>query len=79
MPSKSTVNNIASLKNDTLKKAQDKPKQGRPTKPESEKATKQITIKFTEIELNQIKEKAGLVPLATFIRNEIFNNTNIFK
>jgi hypothetical protein len=44
---------------------------GRKAKPASEKASKAITLKFTEAEFALIEEKSGLIPNATYLKNEL--------
>ena len=70
---------LLKIKSITLRNHMKKKPQGRPKKLKSEVSSKQVTIKLTESELLALKEKSGLIPLATFIKNELFKNTNIFK
>lgn len=53
-------------------------KVGRPKKHE-EKLSEPVTLKFTISELEAIKKKAGLVPLATFLRAQLQEKTDIFS
>jgi hypothetical protein len=52
---------------------------GRKAKPESEKESEIIAIKFTKSELAMIEEKAGLVPKSTYLKHLIRTKTDIFK
>ena len=40
--------------------------------PEAEKQTELVGLRFTKSELAAIKEQAGLVPVATYLKNELF-------
>lgn len=42
------------------------------------KRTESVIIKFTPSEKNMIETKAGLVPLAVYLRNALASQTNIF-
>ncbi|MEK0160808.1 hypothetical protein WLQ65_16950 [Pseudoalteromonas piscicida] len=48
---------------------------GRTAKPAAEKQSELVGLRFTPSELAVIKKKAGLVPVATFIKNELLNKT----
>lgn len=63
------TNNLSSLKNTA----------GRKAKPVTEKQSELIGLRFTKSELELIKAKAGLVPVATYIKNELEVNTDLFK
>ena len=52
---------------------------GRKARPDSEKESEIIAIKFTKSELKTIKGKAGLVPKSTFLKHIIRTKTDIFK
>jgi len=43
-----------------------------------EKENRTISLRFTEAEYNAIEEKAGLVPLATFLKYELKMKGGIF-
>lgn len=47
------------------------PQVGRPPKQRSEKASKPITLKFTESEFQKITDMAGDVPLATYLKKQL--------
>ena len=66
---KAETNNLSSLKNTA----------GRKAKPVTEKQSELIGLRFTKSEIEMIKAKAGLVPVATFIKNELEVNTDLFK
>lgn len=51
---------------------------GRPPKKESEKESEIVALKFTRSQKEAIKERAGDVPLATFLKRLLVENTNIF-
>ena len=44
---------------------------GRKPKPVTEKQSELIGLRFTPSELEQIKQLAGLVPVATYLKNEL--------
>lgn len=52
---------------------------GRKPKPAAEKASKPITLKFTEGELKIIEDKSGLVPNATYLKNLLLTQTDLFQ
>ena len=60
----------------------DKPKPqgvGRKAKPKAEKASKPITLKFTERELELIEAQSGLIPNATYLKQLLITQTDLFK
>ena len=62
------------------KKSQPEPqgrRVGRRKKPAKEKENKTISLRFTEAEYRAIEEKAGLVPLATFLKHELKQRSDI--
>lgn len=71
---KSKDNSKNSLADYSVKKSN----AGRKPKPEDEKATNPITLKFTKKELEQIEEKAGLIPKATYLKSLLMQETSIF-
>ena len=85
MPSK---NDLSALKvkskdslveaNNTLNKKQGSAKAWRKPKPVMEKQSEIVGLRFTKSELAQIKEKAGLVPIATYLKNFLVKN-NLLK
>lgn len=78
-------NSLAGVKStDNSKNAlpTDKPKSqgaGRKAKSKAEKASKPVTLKFTESEMKAIEEKSGLVPNATFLKQLLLTQTDLFK
>ena len=44
-----------------------------------EKQSEIVGLRFTKSELTQIKEKAELVPVASFLKNKINTETSLFK
>lgn len=43
-------------------------------KPTTEKRSAKVLMSFTETEIEQIKKKAGLVPVATYLRSVLQEN-----
>ena len=41
---------------------------GRPRKPEAEKLSKKITLNLTQKEYEVLQEKAGVIPIAIFVK-----------
>jgi hypothetical protein len=54
-------------------------KLGRKPKPESEKANKPITLKFTQAEFDKISKKAGMINKATLLKKLLLDETNLLK
>ena len=54
-------------------------KAGRKPKPVTEKESETVVLKLTLQELEFLKEKAGLVPLGTFVKHHLRNNTDLLK
>lgn len=52
---------------------------GRKKLPAKAKASKPITLKFTPDEFAIIEEKAGLVKLATYLKDRLIKDTNVLK
>ena len=52
---------------------------GRRPKPEAEKASKPITLKFTQAEFDKISKKAGLVSKATLLKKLLLDETDLLK
>lgn len=44
-----------------------------------EKQSEIVGLRFTKSELAQIKGKAGLVPVATYLKNLLVTETDVFK
>lgn len=72
---KSKDNSKNSLTDYSVKKSN----AGRKPKPEEEKATHPITLKFTQKELEQIEKKAGLIPKATYLKNKLIHEASLFE
>ena len=43
-----------------------------------EKQSEIVGLRFTKSELAQIREKAGLIPIATYLKNKLASQSNIF-
>ncbi len=75
-------NSLAAIKNaDNSKNSlplTPKSKAGRKAKPTAEKASRPITLKFTEVELELIERRSGLVPNATYLKQLLIENTDLF-
>lgn len=75
-------NSLAAIKNaDNSKNSlplTPKSKAGRKAKPKSDKASKPVTLKFTESELELIEQRSGLVPNATYLKQLLIENTDLF-
>ena len=50
----------------------------RKAKPVEEKQSEMIGLRFTRSELCHIKQKAGLVPIATYLKNDLYTKTDLF-
>ena len=48
-------------------------------KPESEKANKPITLKFTQAEFDKISKKAGMINKATLLKKLLLDETDLLK
>ncbi len=83
MPSKNDLSSIKAEPKNTLIKTpkpaskQTKRRVGRPPKPVKEKESELLGLRFTPSEFMVLKEKAGLVPLATFVKDHIRRNTDL--
>jgi hypothetical protein len=62
------MNNISEIKENKV---------GRKPKSESEKESETVVLKLTKQELENLKDKAGLVPLGTFIKYHLRNKTDL--
>lgn len=51
---------------------------GRKPKPVTEKQSELIGLRFTPSELEHIKQQAGLVPVATYLKNELITKAGLF-
>ncbi len=52
---------------------------GRKPKEWQEKQSEMVGLRFTPSELATIKQQAGLVPVATFLKNALITKTNILS
>jgi hypothetical protein len=52
---------------------------GRRPKPEAERASKPITLKFTQAEFDKISKKAGLINKATLLKKLLLDETDLLK
>jgi len=68
-------NTLANIKKNTIGQA----KAWRKPLPIKEKLSELIWLRFTPSELEQIKEKAWLVPIATYIKNLLKKQTSVLK
>jgi len=48
-------------------------------KPASEKESEVVTLKITIGEMNTLKEKAGLVPIATYVKHYLREKSNLLR
>lgn len=51
---------------------------GRKPMSPQERKTEVIGLRFTPWEFEQIKRQAGLVPVATYLKDALYNQTNVF-
>ena len=88
MPSKNNITALKQKPKSTLKtvetvKSASKPvarkRAGRKAKPVGEKESFTLPLKLTEAEGALLKEKAGMVPLATFVKAYIREQTSLLK
>ena len=54
-------------------------KVGRKPKPLNERESETVVLKLTVEEMMQLKDKAGLIPLATYVKHHLRNKTDIFR
>ena len=87
MPQKNDLSAIKAINKKTLlqttetttKEVKENSKAGRKPKPVKEKESETVVLKLTQQELENLKEKAGLVPLGTFIKHHLRNKTNLLN
>lgn len=85
MPSKNDLSSLKAKPKNTLKKAVDvqpvqtagKAKVGRKAKPAAEKESFSLMLKLTEAEGQKLKERAGMVPLATYVKAYLRGETDL--
>lgn len=76
MPSK---NNLSALKTSAKKPILESNQTGRRKKPVEEKETALIGLKLTAHEKAILQDKAGLVPLATYLKDFLRNQTDLLQ
>ena len=86
MPSKNNLSSLKVQSKNSLVEAQKEfnKKLGATTawrkpKPIIEKQSETVGLRFTKSELAQIKEKAGLVPVATYLKNLLVAETDVIQ
>ena len=79
MPNKNDLSAIKTNNKNTLKKAGSQVKVGRKPKPLNEKESETVVLKLTVEEMMQLKDKAGLIPLGTYVKHHLRNKTDIFR
>lgn len=85
MPSKNDLSALKAKPKNTLKQSVDaqpvkpanKAKVGRKAKSPAEKESFSLMLKLTEAEGQRLKEKAGMVPLATYVKAHLRDKTDI--
>jgi hypothetical protein len=74
------VNKKTLLQTETTTKVEVKEnKAGRKPKSVKEKESETVVLKLTQQEMENLKERAGLVPLGTFIKHHLRNKTNLLS
>ncbi len=85
MPSKNDLSSLKVESKNSLVEAQEELNKKQPStawrkpKPLMEKQSEIVWLRFTKSELAKIKEKSGLVPIATFLKNIFVTDTNLFR
>lgn len=85
MPQKNDLSAIKAINKKTLVQTESiavevkSNKVGRKPKHVSEKESETVVLKLTLQELESLKKKAGLVPLGTFIKHHLRNETNLLS
>ena len=85
MPSKNDLSQLKVISKNTLQNIKNteisaiKGSAWRKPKPLAEKQSEMIGLRFTKQEYQLIKDKAGLVPIATYLKNALFTQTDIFR
>ena len=85
MPSKNNLSALKTKPRNTLKVASEattvthKGRAGRPAKAKAAKESFTIPLRLTEAEGAQLAEKAGHVPLATFVKIFLREKTDLLK
>lgn len=73
------VNKKTLLQTETIKLEVKENKAGRKPKSVKEKESETVVLKLTQQEMENLKEKAGLVPLGTFIKHHLRNKTDLLN
>ena len=85
MPSKNDLSSLKVQSKNSLVEAQKElnNKQSSPAwrkpKPIMEKQSEIVGLRFTKLELEQIKKQAGLIPVATYLKNKLVSQTTLFR
>lgn len=85
MPNKNDLTAIKLKNKNALQKADlnivssSKVKVGRKPKAFDERESETVVLKLTTQELEHLKEKAGLVPLGTFLKHHLRNKTDLLN
>jgi hypothetical protein len=83
MPQKNDLSAIKAVNKKTLLQSEAttkvENKAGRKPKSVSEKESETVVLKLTQQEMENLKEKAGLVPLGTFIKYHLRNDTDLLN
>lgn len=85
MPNKNDLTAIKLKNKNALQKADlnivspSKAKVGRKPKALDERESETVVLKLTTQELEYLKEKAGLVPLGTFLKHHLRNKTDLLN
>jgi hypothetical protein len=82
MPQKNDLSAIKAVNKKTLLQTEsaipkNENRAGRKPKSVNEKESETVVLKLTLKELENLKEKAGLVPLGTFIKHHLRNKTDL--
>ena len=87
MPSKNSLKDLKirekkALLETVILPVEQKPNRGKPgRKPKSleKKESETVALKLTKAELTNLKNKSGLVPVATFVKEHLRNKTDLLS
>jgi len=85
MPNKNDLSAFKLKNKNTLQKVEENKKQvpivkaGRKPKSVEDKESETVVLKLTRQELENLKSRAGLVPLGTYVKHHLRNETDLFK
>jgi hypothetical protein len=83
MPQKNDLSAIKAVNKKTLLQTEAttkiENKAGRKPKSAEEKESETVVLKLTQQEMENLKEKSGLVPLGTFIKHHLRNETDLLN